>query len=403
MPSNNIRDIIHDTRSDGLFVTYDDEGIRFLTVNPLTTTSISSPATSVKCIAMVDFIHCSGPIYGLLIAFQVGYKISFLPLTPASPPVGGTIIDVAGDGTDMNADGVGSAARFKGLGYITCANTAPVWLIGGWQTESIRRAVFTGDVPLSLNVTTILSTPGKKTFGAATTRDDSILYVSMNNLQEILIVLNPLSSSPTAGATLSIAAPLNMHKIALHPACETVLLVGGSGGALVLYNVTSQSIIHTLTAVASASHTLAGTLLANGTVLFAAYSTAPNALVSWCCLSPYDSSTLPAYAPSVPAITLPGSSSYTQDLVHDTRSDGLFLNRFGTGIQYLRLDPFSNTAVYAITSAIQSAMVDFIHCSGPIYGILMALQSGYKMSFLPLTPAAPGVPTRCGQCHRRCW
>ena len=392
VPSNSIRDIIHDTRSDGLFVTYDSEGIRFLTVNPLTTTSISSTVITFKFIAMVDFIHCSGSIYGLLIAFQGGYKISFLPLTPASPPVGGTIIDVAGDGTNMNADGVGSAARFKGMGYITCAHTAPVWLIGGHQTESIRRALFTSDLPLRLNVTTILSIPGKGPFGVATTSDDSILYASMNNIQQILVVLNPLSSSPTAGATLSITAPA-MHKVTLHPGCETVLLVGCSGGALLLYNATSQSIIQKLTAVASASYTQAGVFLANGTILFASNTATPNALVSWCCLSPYDSSTPPAYAPSVPPITLQGSPSNTRDIVHDTRSDGLFLNRYGTGIQYLTLNPFSNTTVYTFTtSAIQSAMVDFIHCSGPIYGILVGFSTEHKMTFLPLTPGASGAP-----------
>ena len=395
VPSNSIRDIIHDTRSDGLFVTYDSEGIRFLTVNPLTTTSISNPA-SVKYIAMVDFIHCSGPIYGLLIAYEVGYKISFLPLTPASPPVGGTIIDVAGDGTNMNADGVGSGARFNFLGYITCANTVPVWIVGGYLSESIRRAVFTSDMPLRLNVTTIVSTPGKTPFGVVTTRDDSILYVSMSNVQEIFVVLNPLSSCPTAGATLSIASPPNMHKIALHPACESLLLVGCSGDALLLYNATSQSIIRTLTAVASAPFTLAGTLLANGTIVFAAYTTAPNALVSWCCLSPYSSSTLPAYAPSVPAIGLPVAFSFTRDIVHDTRSGGLFSSNSAAGIQYLSLNPLSSTVVYSFTGSRFIAMVDIMHCSGSVYGIMMSQQTGRKMSFLPLAPAAAGSPPAAG-------
>ena len=116
-----------------------------------------------------------------------------------SPPVAGSAIDVAGDGTDGNLDGVGSAARFKSLGYVAAAHTAPVWIVGGWTSESIRLAIFTSDVPLRLNVTTLIATPGKQPNGVVMTNDDSILYTAVLNLQQIQTVLNPPIRKPFLG------------------------------------------------------------------------------------------------------------------------------------------------------------------------------------------------------------
>ena len=391
LSSDYFRDVIHDTQSGGLFTVNSGDNIRYLSLNPLTSANVFYTGSYKLYVAMVDFVHCSGPIYGILISYHDAFKISFLPLTPAAPggpPVAGTAIDVAGDGTSGNVDGVGSAARVRELGHVACAHTAPTWIFGGWVTESIRRASFATD--FRLNVTTLIATPGKQPFGVVTTNDDTILYASVYNLQQIVIVLNPLSPSCSLGATLSIVAN-GMHKITLHPGCETLLLVGCTGDALLLYNIASQSVVRSLTAVASAPYTLASTILTNGTVLFASYS--PSPLVSWCCLPRYDSSTLPAYSRFTPAITLPGSSSYTQDIVHDTKSGGLFSSHNGTGIQYVTLSPFSSTVVYSFTqSGIFIAMVDFIHCSGPIYGILVGFSSAHKITFLPLTPGAPPTP-----------
>ena len=391
VPSGNtkIRDITYDTRSRGLFTTHDTEGIRFFTLNPLTSASVLSFASSGVFIAMVDFIHFSGPVYGLLMAFQSGYKMSFLPLTSGSPPVAGSIFDVAGDGTNVKADGVGSAARFKDMGYVICAHTAPLWIIGEYMSECIRRAVFTSDVPLRLNVTTLIATPGKQPFGVVLTYDDSKLY-AIHNTPQIVAVLNPLSANPTLGPVFSITAPANMHRIAIHPACEFLFVVGCQGNDLLIYNASSQSTVRTLTA-GTAGWTLGGTFLPNGTVLFSGYM-ATGGLASWCCLSPYSSSKLHAYAPSVPAITLPVAFSFTRDVVHDTRSGGLFSSNSATGIQYLSLNPLSSTVVYSFTGSRFIAMVDFIHCSGSVYGIMMSQQTGRKMTFLPLAPAAGGSP-----------
>ena len=383
------RDIIHDTRTGGLFAFHDDDGIRYLTLNPLSSTSIFPYALNGLFLAMVDFIHCSGPVYGLLIGYQVCYKISFLPLTAGVPPVSSTGTFVAGD-TSGNVDGVGSAARFKEMGFIAAAHTAPVWMVGGWHTESVRRVVFTNDVPLRLNVTTLIATPGKQVFGVVMTNDDSILYASAYDSQQIVVVLNPLStsSSPTLGPVLSIVAN-SVHKITLHPGCETILLVGCVGDALLIYNVTSQSTIRTVTAVKSSPWTLAGNFLTNGTVLFGTHSTDPGAFASWCCLSPYSDSKRSTYTPSVDALSLSVPSKTLRDIIHDTRSGSLFTANDATGIQYLTLSPLSSTVVYSYTGTLFIAMVDFLHCSGSVYGIIVSQQSGRKMSFLPLTPGAP--------------
>ena len=392
-PLNKTRDIVQDTRSGGLFSTHDGDGLRYLTLNPLTSTKLFCCGSLM--LAVVDFIHCSGSIYGLLMAYQAGCKVSFLPLTAGVPPVAGTAIVVAGNETSSNIDGVGSAAQFEELGYIAAAHNAPVWMVGGWTTDSIRRAVFTDGVPLSLNVTTLIATPGKHPVGVVMTNDDSILYASTYNLQQIVTVLNPLSTNPTLGPVLSIVA-VNMLKITLHPGCETILLVGCAGDALLIYNVTSQSTIRTLSTGNSATFTFAGTILTNGTVLFGGYSTDPGAFVSWCCLSPYSDLKRSTYSPSVNALPLTVSSKTLRDIIHDTRSGSLFTANNATGIKHLTLSPLSSTLVYTYTGTLFIAMVDFIHCSGPIYGILIAYQDAFKISFLPLTPAAPGGPPVAG-------
>ena len=194
--------------------------------------------------ALVDFINCSRLVYGILIVYQMDYKISFLPLTPASPPVPGTIVDVAGDGTSGNVDGVGSAARIKVTGYVTSAHTVAAWFIAGYQTESIRLAVFVRDAPLRLNVTTLIATTGKLPFGVVTTNDDSTLYASFYTDLQIQTVLNPLSANPTLGPVLSFTYTF-VWKISLHRGCESLLLIGCQGDYLLVYNITSQSIIHT--------------------------------------------------------------------------------------------------------------------------------------------------------------
>ena len=260
-------------------------------------------------------------------------------------------------------------------------------MVGGWTTESVRRVVFTDDVPLRLNVTTLIVTPGKQPFGVVMTHDDSILYVSAGNMQKILTVLNPLSSNPTLGPVLSIVASF-MSKVTLHPGCETILLVGCGGNALI-YNITSQSTIRTLRTAISTPYTIAGTILTNGTVLFGGYSTDPGAFSSWCCLSPYGDSKRTTYSPSVDALSLTVSSKTLRDIIHDTRTECLFTANDAAGIQYLTLNPLSSTLVYTYTGTLFIAMVDFLHCSGSVYGIIVSQQSGRKMSFLPLTPGAP--------------
>ena len=60
--------------------------------------------------------------------------------------------------------------------------------------------MFTSDVPLRLNVTTIIATPSNHPFGVVTTNDDSKLYATLLNKQQIQTVLNPLSDIPTLGA-----------------------------------------------------------------------------------------------------------------------------------------------------------------------------------------------------------
>ena len=212
------RDFAHDTRSVGLFSSSAVGAIQYLSLDPISSTVVHSMSTALF-IAMVDFIHCSGPIYGVLISLQDNHKMCFLPLTPAAtgvPPVAGTRIDIAGDGTDGNVDGVGSAARLGSLGYVTAAHTAPAWLVAGLWGERFRRVAFTNDVPLRLNVTTILATTGKQTLGVVTTNDDSMLYASVYNLQQIVTVLNPLSINPTLGPVLSIAANY-MHTVSPPP------------------------------------------------------------------------------------------------------------------------------------------------------------------------------------------
>ena len=360
--------------------------------DPLSMTVVYSHSSGTLSIAMVDFIHCSGPIYGILVVTSSNYVVRFLPLT--SSATGGAAIDVAGNGTQGNVDGIGSAALFGNCGYVAAAHTAPVWLIAGLSTESIRRAVFTSDVPLRLNVTTLITTPGKQPNGVVANSDDSILYVGANNSAQIIAVLNPLSSTPTLGPVLSIVAN-GMHKISLHPGCESLLLVGCQGEYLLVYNITSQSTIQSIRALesyyAGAHYTLAGTVIANGTVIFAGYS-ASLGLDSWCCLPSYAASILPAYAPSASPVLLPASFIMTRDFIHDTRSEGLFSSHSTTGIQYLSLNPVTSTVVYSFTLYLGLAIVDFIHCSGPLYGILITHQIGYKMSFLPLTPATAGTP-----------
>ena len=400
------RDFVRDTRSDGLFSSHSTTGIQYLSLNPISSSVIYSFNLSLS-LALVDFIHCSGPIYGILIAHQTGRKMSFLPLTPAAagaPPVAGTAIDVAGDGTDGNVDGVGSAARFQSLGFTAAAHTASVWIVGGTDSESIRRAMFTSDVPLRLNVTTLIATPSKHPFGVVTTNDDSKLYATLLNTQQIQTVLNPLSSSPTLGPVLSIVAD-EMHKISLHPGCESLLLVGCQGEYLLVYNITSQSTIQSIRSLDSYSavghYTLAGTVIANGTVIFAGYSSSSLGLASWCCLPPF------SYMPAITARPMGTVASILlRDIILDTRSDGVFTTNDGVGIPYVSLNPLSTTTsiVYNYGSGmLRIAMVDFIHCSGPIYGILFAIENIFKVSFLPLTPAASGVPPRCGHCHQHSW
>ena len=381
------RAIIHDTRTGGIFAYHDNDGIRYLSLNPLRSTSVFSYAANGLFLAMVDFIHCSGPVYGILIGYQALYKISFLPLTAGVPPVAGSAIVVAGNGVAATVDGVGSAARFPDIGAVAAAHTAPVWMVGGTST-SIRRLVFTNDVPLCLNVTTLIATPGNQAFGVVFTNDDSKLYGAAYSLQQIATVLNPLSSSPTLGPILSTVAN-SIHQIALHPGCETILLVGGAGDALLIYNITSQSTIRTLTAIKSVAWTQAGTILTNGTVLFGSSSTNPGAFASWCCLSPYSDSKRTTYTPSVDALSLSVPSKTLRDIIHDTRSGSLFTANDATGIQYLTLSPLSSTVVYSYTGTLFIAMVDFLHCSGSVYGIIVSQQSARKMSFLPLTPGAP--------------
>ena len=349
---------------------------------------------------MVDFIHCSGSVYGIMMAQQNGRKMSFLPLTPAaagSPPVAGTFIDVAGNGADGNVDGVGSDARFKQVGYVVAAHTAPVWVVAGYLSESIRRAVFTSDVPLRLNMTTLIATPGKYLMAVVITHDDSVLYGSAYTGTVLQVVLNPLSASPTLGPVLSMGGS-GKHKISLHPGCESLLLVGGAGEYLLVYNITSQSTIRSIRAVDSYSplgnYTLAGTVLANGTVIFAGYSQSSNGLASWCCLPSYNTSL--HYTPSIAAVPLNMPSVNMRDIILDTRSNGLFITNDCVGIQYLSPNPLASTVVfsYACGVSLFIAMVDFIHCSGPIYGILLTLPELRKMSLLPLTPDG-WCPTHC--------
>ena len=351
---------------------------------------------------MVDFIHCSGPIYGILVGFHTEHKMTFLPLTPGAPPTpASTSIDVAGDGTSGNADGIGSAARFAGLGYIAAAHTAPVWIVGCLDAESLRLAVFTSDVPLRLNVTTLIATPGKQPNGVVMTNNDSILYTAVLNLQQIQTVLNPLSTNPTLGPILSIVAN-EMHKISLHPGCESLLLVGCKGEYLLVYNITSQSTMRSIRALDSAysgDHwVMAGTAIAsNGTVIFGGYGSSLDTLASWCCLPPYSSSMKATYAPPVAPTPLALSSNYFRDVIHDTRSGGLFTVNSGDSIRYLSLNPLTSANVfYTGSDRLYVAMVDFIKCSGPTYGILIAYQDAFKISFLPLTPAAAGVPPVAG-------
>ena len=404
-PFNYTRDIVHDTRSEGLFVSTVGTGIQYLSLNPVSSTVIFSFGwSSGICMSMVDFIHCSGPIYGILAGFQVLRKISFLPLTPGAPgvpPVVGAVIDVAGNGTNGNDDGVGSDARFSIPLYVAGAHTAPAWIVADMGSQSIRLAAFTNDVPLRLNVTTLIATPGQEPNGVATTNDDLILYAAICNVPQIQTVLNPLSSSPTLGPVLSIVA-MYMYKISLHPACESLLLVGGAGEYLLVYNITSQSTIQSIHSLDSYSpgtglnYTFAGTVIANGTVIFAGYSDSSKGLASWCCLPPYSRSIPRSYVPTVAAVALPGMLAMTRDIVRDTRSEGLFSSSSATGIQYLSLNPLSSTVVYSFADSRFIAMVDFIHCSGLIYGIMMAQQNGRKMSFLPLAPAAAGSPPVAG-------
>ena len=157
-------------------------------------------------------------------------------------------------------------------------------------SQNIRRAVFASDVPLRLNVTTLISTSGRSLSGVVTTNDDSKLYANVYNLQEIQTVLNPLSASPSLGPILSIVAD-EKHKISLHPGCESLLLVGGKGEYFLVYNITSQSTINSIRAWDSYSpdgyYTLAGMVIANGTVIFAGYSSSSLGLASWCCLPPF--------------------------------------------------------------------------------------------------------------------
>ena len=131
-------------------------------------------------------------------------------------------IDVAGDGTDGNVDGVGSAARFSIPLYIAAAHTAPAWIAADMGSQSLRLAVFTNDFPLRLNVTTLIATPGQEPNGVVTTSDDLILYAAICNVPQIQTVLNPLSSSPTLGSVLPTVA-MYMYKISLHPGCESLL------------------------------------------------------------------------------------------------------------------------------------------------------------------------------------
>ena len=390
--SKTLRDIIHDTRSGSVFTANDATGIQYLTLSPLSSTVVYS-YTGTLFIAMVDFLHCSGSVYGIIVSQQSGRKMSFLPLTPGAPPVAGTFIDVAGDGTDGNVDGVGSAARFmNNQGYVAAAHTAPIWFVAGGESESIRRAAFTSDVPLRLNVTTLIVTPGKQPYGVVTTNDDSTLYAAIGNLAQIVTVLKPLSANATLGAVLSISAT-SLHKLTLHPGCESLMLVGCSGDFLLVFSVTSQSTIRSLHSFDSTSGygqlTMAGTVLPNGTVVFAGYSSSLLGVASWCCLPPYNSSMKATYAPSVGVHTLSQLPANTRDIIHDTRSDGLFL--IVTDIQYLSTNPFRSSAVIGFSGAPGFfAVVDFVHCSGSVYGLLIAVQFGCKMSFLALTPAAAG-------------
>ena len=380
--TGHMRDFVRDTRSDGVFSAFYLTGIVYLTLNPVSHTVLATHSAFLF-VSIVDFIHYSGPIYGLLIAFQELCKMSFLPLTPAAPgalPVGGTVTDVAGDGTGGNVDGVGSAARFGTLGYIAAAHTAPAWAVASLSSQ-IRRVVFTGDLPLRLNVTTLIVSAGKQLLGVVFTNDDSILYTSAYNLQQIQTVFNPLSINPTLGPVLSIVAN-GMHKISLHPGCESLLLVGCAGEYLLVYNITSQSTVYGIRAL-----TIASDVLANGTVIFGMSPSSSLVLASWCCL--------PAYRREH-AVALRVSFNLGRDFAHDTRSAGLFGALVTGPILYLSLDPISRTVVYNMGTMLFIAMVDFIHCSGPIYGILISTQGDHKMSFLPLTPAAPGVPPVAG-------
>ena len=276
-----------------------------------------------------------------------------------------------------------------------------MWVVGGCSSNSIRLATFTSDLPLRLNVTTLMSTPGKRPNGVVTTSDDSVLFASTVDLQEILTVLNPLSSSPTLGPILNVAVSL-LQKLTLHPGCQNILLIGCGGHALVVYNMTSQSTIRSIDTL-DGQWTFGGAILPNGTVVFGGYSSSPLALVSWCCLSPYNSSILPFYAPSVSAVALPASFSLTRDFVHDTRSDGLFSSHSTAGIQYLSLNPVSSTVIYNFTLSLSLAMVDFVHCSGPIYGILIA-PPNRSQDVLPAAHfSCCWCPTNWGYRHRRCW
>ena len=127
-------------------------------------------------------------------------------------------------------------------------------------------------------------------------------------------------------------------------------------------------------------------------MIFAGSTSSSLGLASWCCLPPFSSTLRTSYTPAALPVALPASFSLTRDFIYDTRSDGLFSSHSTTGIQYLSLNPVSSTFIYSFTLSLSLAMVDIIHCSGPVYGILVTHQTGRKMSFLPLTPAAAGAP-----------
>ena len=394
------QDVIHDTRSDGLFTTNDGTGIQYLTLNPLSSTVVLSLGSASRMrIAMVDFIHCSGPIYGILIAAELGHKMIFLPLTAGLPPVGGTAIDVAGDGTDGNVDGVGSAVRFGATGFVAAARTAPAWFVGGWYSECIRIAVFTADTPVTLELTSPIVTAGKQPYGVATTKDDSILYAATYNSQDILTVLNPLSGSPTLGPTVSTASS-SIRKITLHPGCESLLLLGA--GQLIVYNLTSRSTVVAIDTPGAFSAT-GSAILTNGTVVMFGGTAA--ALASWCCVPSYNTSTKLSFAPTESKYTLTVSSSNTRDIIYDTRSDGLFTSN-DTDIQYLSFNPHEKQlclpTIWGEWNFSSNGRLPYLRSSAHLWyphhapiraeNVLSSTHSSCSWS-----------ATRCGHCHQRCW